>query len=256
MPYSAMLEVESDGPILRLTLARPEVRNALNDGLIDLLSETFSNLPPGTRCVTITGAGTAFCAGGDLEWMRKAASYTEEQNFEDAMRIARLWETISRCPAAVIARVNGHAFGGGCGLVSAADAAIAADGSLFAFSEPRLGLIPATISRVVIDKIGRGHSRALFATGETFEASRALCMGLVHEVVAPDELDAAVAKKIRSVLACGPEAVASSKRLALDPPGTLEEASRLLAATRSGDEAKEGISAFLGKRRAAFFVEA
>ena len=187
--------------------------------------------------------------------MRRAAGYTEEQNYNDAMNLAWLWDSISRCPAAVIARVNGHCFGGGCGLVAAADVAVASEGSLFAFSEVRLGLIPATISSVVLQKIGQGHARSLFATGETFDARRALGIGLVHEVASESALDDAVEKRIKAVLSCGPEAVAAAKRLALEPPSSLEDASRLLASTRAGDEAKEGIDAFLNKRKASYVVK-
>src|SRR5579871_3720374 len=143
-----MLKIEPDGPILRLTLDRPEVRNALNDELLDALFDAFTSLPPGTRAVILTGEGKSFCAGGDLEWMRKAASYTEEENFLDALRVARLMESIAQCPALVIARVNGHSFGGGCGLVAASDVAVCSTDALFSFSEVKLGLVPATISSV------------------------------------------------------------------------------------------------------------
>lgn len=246
-----MLNVESDGPVRRLTLNRPEVRNAFNEELIARLTEAFRDLA-GVRAVVLTGAGSAFCGGGDLDWMRRAAAKSEAENREDALRLARLYQAICDCPAVVIARVNGAAFGGACGLVAAADVAVAHPTATFAFSEVRLGLVPATISPFVVRKIGPGHARALFTTGEAFGADRALAIGLVHEVA--EDLDAAVEQKLKAVLAAGPEAVAASKLLAQQTPLDLEAAADLLAATRAGDEAREGISAFLEKRRAGFAV--
>lgn len=249
-----MLTVESNGPVLRLTLSRPDVRNALDEALIARLSEEVLNLSPDVRAIVIEGEGKAFCAGGDLAWMRRAANYTEEQNYHDAMNLANLYHGIVACPAVVIAKVHGASFGGGCGLVAACDVAIAADDSLFSFSEVRLGLVPATISPIVLPKIGAGHARALFATGEVFDASRALTIGLVHQVCASDDLEPAVRRVVGSVLAAGPQAVAASKRLATEPPLAKADSARLLARTRAGAEAREGIAAFLEKRTPAFKV--
>ena len=250
-----MLRVESQGPVLRLTLDRPEVRNAFNDELIAALDEAFRDLPTGTRVVILSGEGKAFCAGGDLNWMTKAAAYTEEQNYEDAMRLAGLFERIAMCPAVTIAKVHGAAFGGGCGLVAAVDIAAAAEGTRFAFSEVRLGLIPATISPFVIPKIGASHARALFATGEAFDATHALQIGLVHLVAHLDILDSLVDSKIEAVLASGPEAVTASKRLVLESPLSREESARRLARARAGAEGKEGVAAFLDKRPPSFAVK-
>lgn len=250
-----MLRVESDGPVLRVTLDRPEVRNAFNEELIGALTEAFEDMAVGTRVVVLSGEGKAFCAGGDLEWMRRAAAYSFDQNVADAMRLGRLFQAISTCPACVIAKVHGAVFGGGCGLVAAADVAIAAADSQFAFSEVRLGMIPATISMVVTPKIGSGHARALYATGEAFGAERALRIGLVHEVVPRDDLDATVAAKAAAQLRNGPRAVARAKELALDFPIALEEAVRRLAEARAGEEAKEGLDAFLQKRVAGYVEE-
>lgn len=250
-----MLKVESDGPLLRLTLARPEVRNAFNDELIALLTEAFTKIAPGARAVVLQGEGKVFSAGGDLEWMRRAAGYTEDQNFEDALKLARLFESIARCSAVVIARVHGAAFGGGAGLVASSDIAICESATKFAFSEVKLGLLPGTISTYVIPKIGAGHARALFATGETFYADRALRMGLVHEVVAADELDEAVDRKVDAVLSVGPLAAASAKRLVLESPVPIEESARRLAKARASEEGREGVAAFLEKRPADFIVE-
>jgi enoyl-CoA hydratase/carnithine racemase len=248
-----MLRVESDGPLLRVTLNRPEVKNAFNDELIAELHKAFAGVRLGeTRVVVLAGEGDAFCAGGDLQWMKKAASYTEEQNYEDALKLAKLFQAMVDCPAVIIARVQGAAFGGGCGLVSASDVAIAGEKALFAFSEVRLGLVPATISPFVIPKIGQGHARALFATGEAFGAEHALRIGLVHEV--SQDLDASIDKKIKTVLSAGPHAVAKAKALGWNQPLDLESASRLLASVRAGDEGKEGVAAFLEKRKATFVV--
>jgi enoyl-CoA hydratase/carnithine racemase len=250
-----MLRVEADGPVLRVTLARPEVRNALNDELIAALASTFETLDPAIRVVVIAGDGPSFCAGGDLEWMRKAAAYTVEQNEADARKIARMFGLIATCKAPVIARIHGAAFGGGSGLAAAVDVAVAASNAKFAFSEVKLGLVAATISPFVLGKIGASHARALFTTGEVFGAARALSIGLVHEVHEEADLDAAVEAKIASILSSGPEAVAVSKRLASEPPLDSEASARLLAHVRAGDEAREGIQAFLEKRVAAFVVK-
>ena len=250
-----MLRTETDGPVVRLTLDRPDVRNAFNETLIRALTEAFAGLPSGTRAVVLSGEGKAFCAGGDLEWMRQAASYSEEQNFEDAMRLAELFQAIADCPACVIARIHGAAFGGGCGLVAASDVAIAREDSLFAFSEARLGLIPATISNFVIPKIGHGNARWLFTTAETFDAPTALRVGLVHDVVSAESLDAAIAKRVEAVLKCGPQAVASAKRVCTKGPYPLQDSARALAAARSGAEGMEGVAAFLEQRPASFVRE-
>jgi enoyl-CoA hydratase/carnithine racemase len=247
-----MIDVRSDGPILRVTLNRPEVRNAFNDALIAELTRIFSNIPAGTRAVVLAGEGKSFCAGGDLEWMRRAASYTEEQNYQDALNLAHLFKAIAECPAAVIAKVHGAAFGGGCGLVAACDVAVAAEDALFAFSEVRLGLIPGTISTYVIPKIGEGHARSLFATGEAFGAEKALRIGLIHDV---GDLDTLVKAKLKAVLAAGPEAVTKAKKLILDLPLTPEECAKRLSQTRASHEGKEGIAAFLDRRKASFVVE-
>lgn len=245
-----MLKVEVVGPVLHVVLDRPEVRNAFNDELIQAMSHAFSNLPPGIRVVVLSGEGKAFCAGGDLEWMRKAASYTVEENHRDALRLARLFRMIVESPVPVIAKVHGAAFGGGCGLVAAADIAVAAPDAKFAFSEVKLGLIPATISTIVIPKIGSGHARSLFTTGEAFDAHRALKIGLIHEI--SDDLDGAVTAKLQQILASGPEAIAGAKRLVHDFPMTLDEAAGRLARARASNEAKEGVDAFLQKRPASF----
>jgi len=244
-----------DGAVLRLTLDRPEVRNAFNDELIARLTEAVASAPTEVRAIVVSGEGKAFCAGGDLEWMRRAADYSEEQNYEDAMRLGRLFETVAGSRACVIAQVHGAAFGGGAGLVASCDVAVAQTGTLFAFSEARLGLIPATISPFVIPKIGQGNARWLFSTAEAFDATVAQRIGLVHDVASEGSLHEAVETRVAAVLGNGPAAVASSKRLALAGPVPMSDAARLLAQARSSDEGKEGVAAFLEKRPAKFKAE-
>jgi methylglutaconyl-CoA hydratase len=245
-----MLRKEAVGKVLRLTLDRPEVRNAFNDELIAELTAAFSELPSGTRAVVLSGEGKAFSAGGDLNWMKKAAGYTEEENFQDALGLARLFEAILACPAVVIAQVHGAAFGGGCGLAAAADVCVAEERALFAFSEVKLGLVPATISKIVLPKIGSGHARALFSTGKPFDAAHALRIGLAHETAPAEALETAVQSWVDAALAAGPEACAVSKRIAIEGPYGLEEGARLLAKARSGEEGKAGVAAFLAKEAA------
>ncbi len=250
-----MLEVTGKGPVLYVKLNRPEVRNAFNDELIAALTAAFLKVGPETRAVVLFGEGKSFCAGGDLEWMRKAAAYEEEENYQDALKLSNLFKAIANCPAVVIARVHGAAFGGGCGLVAAADIAVASDDAIFAFSEVKLGLIPGTISGYVIPKIGAGHARALFATGEAFGAAKALTIGLVHEVGSIADLDKLVDAKVKAAFAAGPKAIIEAKRLVLDSPLSPEETARRLAKARASEEGKEGVAAFLEKRKANFFID-
>lgn len=247
-----MLKVELSGPVLRVTLDRPEVRNAFNDELISALTDVFVNIKTGTRAVVLRGSGSVFCAGGDLNWMRRACQYSYEENVADAMKLSGLFESICACPAIVVAAVHGAAFGGGCGLVAASDVAIAQPGTKFCFSEVKLGLIPATISTFVVPKIGVGHARHLFTTAAVFESPRAYEIGLIHEV--SEDLDASIDVVLGQVLANGPEAVAASKKLAQEAPLEPAEAVRRLADARNGAEAKEGVDAFLNKRKPNFMV--
>jgi methylglutaconyl-CoA hydratase len=250
-----MLKVQREGPVLRVVLDRPEVRNAIDDALIARLTDTLESVADPIRTVVLSGEGRSFCAGGDLEWMRRAASFTEEQNYEDALRLGRLFTSVARCRAVVVCRVHGAAFGGGAGLVAASDVAVCECEALFSFSEVRLGLIPATITPFVIPKIGAGHSRALFSTGEAFGAEHALRIGLVHAAVPMSELDDAIEQKIKAILSVGPNAAMEAKLVALDGPVPMEEAARRLARVRSGEEAREGVAAFLEKRKANYVVE-
>jgi enoyl-CoA hydratase/carnithine racemase len=187
--------------------------------------------------------------------MRRASGYTEEQNYQDALKLAELFERIATCKPIVIAKVNGHAFGGGAGIVACCDVAVSADKALFSFSEVKLGLIAATISRFVVPKIGQGHARALFSTGDIFGADHALRIGLVHEVGPKEDLDEMVTKKLKAILAAGPESAYASKMLAQNPFLDPSTGARALAERRSTPEAQEGIAAFLEKRKASFVVE-
>ncbi len=250
-----MIHVKTEGPVCYVTLNRPEVRNAFNDELIALLTTTFENLDSTIRAVVLAGEGKAFCAGGDLEWMKRAASYTHERNYEDALKLATLFKVIAECKPVVIAKVHGAAFGGGCGLVAASDVAVASEEATFAFSEVRLGLIPGTISACVIPKIGEGHARALFTTGEAFDAEKALRIGLVHDIGKPEELDGLIKAKLKAVLSAGPGAVVLARQLVFDSPLTLAECAKRLGAARASEEGREGVAAFLERRKASFVAE-
>ena len=241
-----------------ITLDRPESRNALDRDLMIELTQMISALSyDGTRVIVLAGAGKAFCAGADVEWMRRARDLDHDDNVADAAVARNLFETIDACPRAVIAQVHGAALGGGAGLVACADIAVATDDARFGFTEARLGLIPATVSPYVLRKIGSGHARALFTTGERFDAAHALAIGLVHRVCAPAELEHAVADSVLAYLACGPDAIAASKQLVRDATATLTlpDLAERLAVTRAGNEAREGLDAFLGKRPPAWSPE-
>ncbi len=206
--------------------------------------------------VVLTGDGDAFCAGADIEWMRESRTLTDEDNIADAATARTMWEMIDSCPKPVIARVNGHALGGGSGLVACADVAVAVDSAMFGFTEARLGLIPATISPYVLRKIGPGHARALFVTGRRFGAEEAARIGLVHRVVARADLDAVVAEVADDLLACSPVAIAESKRLLRDATAglALPDLPVRLASVRAAPEAQEGLAAFLEKTQPGWVV--
>jgi enoyl-CoA hydratase/carnithine racemase len=252
--YEAMLKVEREGAVLKVSLNRPEVRNALNEELIAAITNVFETVSPEIRVVVISGEGATFCAGGDLEWMRKAATYTEAENEADALKISKMFSSIRDCKAVTIASIHGAAMGGGSGMVSACDIAIATEDSKFAFSEVKLGLIPATISPFVIDRIGKGHAKALFVTGEVFSAAHALTIGLIHEIAEGDR-ERSVNRKIRAILQAGPQSIIGAKALVNDSPLTAAETAKRLAAARASDEAKGGIAAFLNKEKAPFVTE-
>ena len=237
------LKIERDRHILRVTLARPERRNAFDGALIAELTEAFADVGD-ARAVVLAGEGQSFCAGADVEWQRSAVDLSHAENVEDALRLYRMCETIDHCPAPVVARVHGYALGGGSGLVACADVAIAAPDAVFGFSEVKLGIIPAVISPFVLPKIG-AHARRYFLTGERFDADTALRIGLVEEVAA--DLDTAVERVVSELLTSGPEAVREAKRLIRERPAG-EETAQIAARLRAGDEGQDGLRAFLDKR--------
>jgi methylglutaconyl-CoA hydratase len=237
------LRVERDGPVLRVTLARPERRNAFDAALIAELTEAFGDVGD-ARAVVLAGDGESFCAGADVEWQRSAIDLSYEDNVEDALRLYRMLDAIDSCPAPVVARVQGYALGGGSGLVACTDAAIAARDAVFGFSEVKLGIVPAVISPFVLPRIGQ-DARRYFLTGERFDAETAQRIGLVHEVA--EDLDGAVEKVVGELLTSGPEAARAAKALVRDRP-TPEDAARIAARLRSGAEGQEGLRAFLEKR--------
>jgi methylglutaconyl-CoA hydratase len=252
------VRLDRNGLVATITLDRPESRNALDRDLMIELTQMVSTLSyDGTRVIVLAGAGTAFCAGADVEWMRKARDLDHDDNVADAAVARNLFETIDGCPRAVVASVHGAALGGGAGLVACADVAVATADARFGFTEARLGLIPATVSPYVLRKIGPGPARALFTTGERFDAAHALAIGLVHRVCAPEELEHAVADTVLAYLACGPDAIAASKQLVRDATSSLAlpDLAERLAVTRAGNEAREGLDAFLGKRPPAWSPE-
>jgi methylglutaconyl-CoA hydratase len=242
------LRIERDGAVLRVTLARPERRNAFDAALIAELTEAFADVGD-ARAVVLSGDGESFCAGADVEWQRASIDLSYEENVEDALRLYRMCETINACPAPVVARVHGFALGGGSGLVACADIAVAAQDAIFGFSEVRLGIIPAVISPFVFAKIGPGAARRWFLTGERFGPDVALRIGLVHEVAANP--DGAVQKVVDALLAWGPEAIRAAKSLALERPVGRETA-EIAATRRTSDEGQEGLRAFLEKRAPAW----
>ena len=238
------LRVERDGDVLRITLARPEVRNAFDAVVIAELAEAFVDVGR-ARAVVLAGDGPSFSAGADVEWMRAAVELDYEANLRDANALRHMLEAIERCPAPVVCRVQGHALGGGCGLVACSDIAVADENAVFAFSEVKLGIIPAVISPFALAKIGPSAARRYFVTGEPFEAETALRIGLVHEVT-PD-LDRAVERVVGELLSAGPKAARAAKRLVLERPDGPDTARRI-AEQRTSAEGQEGLRAFLEKR--------
>jgi methylglutaconyl-CoA hydratase len=238
------LRTERDGPVLRITLAKPERRNAFDAELIRELHEAFSDVGD-ARAVVLAGDGPSFCAGADVEWQRSAIDLTYEENVEDAMRLFRMLEAIDTCPAPVVGRIQGYALGGGSGVAACLDIGIAAPDAVFGFSEVKLGIIPAVISPFVLPRIGAA-ARRYFLTGERFGADVALRIGLVSEVAA--ELDDAVERVVGELLTSGPEAAREAKRLVREQPGG-DETARIAARLRAGDEGQDGLRAFLERRK-------
>jgi len=239
------LRVEQDGDLLRVTMARPDRRNAFDAELISELTEAFGDVGDDVIAVILAGEGKSFSAGADVDWMRSSIELSYEENITDARRLRMMLETIDSCPAPVLARVQGHALGGGCGLVACSDIVVAAPDVKFAFSEVKLGIIPAVISPFALAKIGPSAARRYFLTGELFDSATALRIGLVHEIV--EDLDAAVELLLAELRSAGPEAARHAKKLVLERPDGLAT-ERRIAQRRTSDEGQEGLRAFLEKR--------
>jgi len=238
------LRIDAEGDVLRIAMARRERRNAFDAELIAELTDAFVNVGD-VRAVVLSGDGPSFSAGADVEWMRSSADLTYEENIADALRLRAMLDAIDGCPAPVVARVQGHALGGGCGLVACSDVVIAEPSAVFAFSEVKLGIVPAVISPFALAKIGPSAARRWFVTGERFAADVALRIGLVHELA--DELDPAVDAVLSELRSAGPDAARTAKALAR-APRSAEETAQLIAAHRTSAEGQEGLRAFLEKR--------
>ena len=236
------LRIERDGPVLRVTIDKPERRNAFDAELIRELTQAFADVG-NARAVVLTGEGESFCAGADIEWQRSSIDLTYEENVEDALRLYRMLAAVDGCPAPVVAWIQGYCLGGGCGLAACADIAVAADDAVFGFSEVKLGIIPAVISPFVLAKIGSGAARRYFPTGERFGPEVALRIGLVSEI--GPNADGVVDELLTS----GPDAVREAKRLVRQEPGDGRALAELAARMRTSDEGQDGLRAFLERRK-------
>ena len=254
MPYEHLRRTDEES-VATVTLARPDSHNALNATLIEELTRCFEEISDDdrVRVVVLAGEGCSFCAGADVGYMRETATFSYEENLEDARRLAMMFWTIDECPKPLVVRVQGAAMGGGAGLVAVADVVVADADARFAFSEVRLGIAPATIAPFVVRKVGVSHTRSLFVTGERFGADRAREIGLVHTAVPSGGLDAAVEEKVGELLDGGPVAQATIKALLrrlettepMEAPGLT---ARVISELRTGEEGQEGLAAFIEKR--------
>ncbi len=254
------LEVAIDGPVARVALNRPDVHNAFDETLIAELTHVVRTLDAdlGIRVVIIEGRGKSFCAGADLNWMKKMAGFSQTENLADASALAAMLSALNNVSKPTIARVHGAAYGGGVGLVACCDIAIGAPGAMFSLSETRLGLIPATISPYVIEAIGSRAARRYFLSAERFGAEEAHQLGLLHELVPESELDATVDRRVAALLEAGPQAQAEAKlliRAVAHRPidqGVIGDTAKRIARIRATLEGKEGVAAFLAKRKPAW----
>ena len=248
------IKIEHHGPLSQITLNRPEVRNAFNDTLVVELAKAFADVPDTTRVIVLAGEGPVFSAGADLGWMKASAAYTTEQNQAEALEMAKMFATLKNCNRVLIARVHGAVMGGGIGLVSCCDMVVAAQETRFAFSEVKLGLVPAVISPFVIAKIGVPNARRYFLSGEFFNAQKAQEMGLINKVVDAENLDSAIEHLVQTIAANGPEALKACKALinhveSEQSMETLAYCAQMIAERRASEEGQEGLSAFLEKRK-------
>jgi methylglutaconyl-CoA hydratase len=257
------LEVQINHRVAIVWMTREVVRNAFDETSIAELTATFRTLgaDPDVRAIVLAGQGPAFCAGADLAWMRRMAGFDVEQNRADALQLAIMLRTIHDCPKPVIARVHGDAYAGGVGLVAACDIAVAAIGTTFCLSETRLGLIPATIGPYVVRAMGISAARRYFLTAEKFDAGEAFRIGLVHELAPPDELDARINALLGTLMLTSGHAVSEAKRLVRDvATGPIDDAlmadtAARIAAIRTSDDGREGVRAFLDKRKPRWVAE-
>lgn len=253
--HDILTDIDARG-VATVTLNRPEIHNAFNDLVIAELTGIFRRLghDPAVRVIVLRGNGKSFSAGGDLNWMRRMAGYSREENFADAVDLATMLRTLNECSKPTLAVIHGHCFAGAVGLVAACDIAIAADPVQFALTEVRLGLIPATIGPYVVAAMGARACRRYFLTAERFGVAEAHRLGLVHEVVGLDGLDAAAERHIANLLSGGPLALAAAKELirAVDGPVTdamVADTAARIADARSGAEGREGLTSFFDKRQ-------
>ena len=251
------LQITQDGAILTLTLSRPDIRNAFNDEVIAEITAAFQDAASRAevRAVVLAAVGPAFCAGADLNWMRRMADYTRDENLADAAALAEMLRVMYECPKPTIARIQGDVYAGGMGLVAACDMAVSVDTANFCLSEVKLGLIPATISPYVIRAMGARAAHRYFLTAERFDAKEAHRIGFVHEVVSADQLDAKVAELTQALVNASPNAVRSCKRLVQEVAGRDIEAPLIgqtvegIADIRTSSEGREGVQSFLQKRK-------
>ena len=251
------LQIDTTAGLATVTLNRPDVRNAFNEDVIAELTQAFSQLgqQADVRCIVLAANGPAFCAGADLNWMRRIADYSHAENLADAAQLAEMLRVIHTCPKPTVARIQGDVVAGGTGLVAVCDVAVTVDTAHFCLSEVKLGLIPATISPYVIRAMGERAAHRYFLTAERFNAAEALRIGFVHEVVSAEALDATVAQITRALLAASPDAVTTCKQLVHDVAGQ-EISSALVAMTvqaiassRTSAHGREGVQSFLQKRK-------
>jgi methylglutaconyl-CoA hydratase len=257
---SNALRIEIQAQVARITLSRPEIRNAFNDEVIAELTAAFLELGgrDDVRAIVLAAEGPAFCAGADLNWMRRMADYTREENLSDAAKLAEMLRVMYACPKPTVAAVQGDVFAGGMGLVAACDMAVSVDTATYCLSEVKLGLIPATISPYVIRAMGARAAHRYFLTAERFTAQEAHRIGFVHELVAPDALNAKVDELVKALTSASPNAVRACKRLVQDV-AERELTGDLIAATvegiadiRASEEGREGVQSFLQKRKPAW----
>ncbi len=255
-----MLNVDKQGGVARVTLNRPEVRNAFDDALIAELRKTFGAIErdPSIRVLVLAGNGPAFCAGADLNWMKRMAGYGHAESLADARALAEMLAALDRLPKPTIARVHGPVFAGGTGLVAACDIAVGTPDAKFCFSEAKLGLSPATIGPYVMRAIGEREARRYFLTAEVFDADEAFRIGMLSILVSTEELDSIIQNLVKHILAGGPEAHASIKALIRAVAGRpvdaalMDDTARRIAEIRASPEGKEGIASFLEKRKASW----